>query len=196
MYFICTGHNAFFYEYLRDYLLIYVLNILFRVIDITAPLVYSLSFGIQRQRIYFPYFVCFNLPSWPFTVYILCFIYICIYLYIYPPHLCYRLNTVAEERMVRGCWLHRPLEIPLGTRRSSTSPWGGDDDHLLLHSLNHLRPLLRHASPAVCLVSRFIIPLYLHRTLGQVYFGYLLRYLPLSSFPALYRVIQLSMGEF
>ena len=122
---------------------------------------------------YFTYFVCLNLPSWPFTVYILCFIYICIYPYIYPPHLCYRLNTVAEERMVRGCWLHRPLEIPLGTRRSSTSPWGGDDDHLLLHSLNHLRPLLRHASPAVCLVSRFIIPLYLHRTLGQVYFGYL-----------------------
>ena len=87
----------------------------------------------------------------------LCIIYIYIPLYS-SLHLCYRLKSVAEERMVQGLWLHWPAVLPLGVSDDYwISPWGGNDDHLLLHSLNHLRPLLRHASPVVCLVSRFIL---------------------------------------
>ena len=87
MYFICTGHNAFFYEYLRDYLLIYVLNILFRVIDITAPLVYSLSFGIQRQRIILPILYVSICPHGRLQ-FIFCASSIYVYTFTFTPHTC------------------------------------------------------------------------------------------------------------
>ena len=78
-----------------------------------------------------------------------------------------RLKLVAEERMVQGLWLHRPAVLPLGVlRRVLGSLLEEEQRRLQLRSLNRLRPLLRHAPPALRLVSRFPIPHYLLRTLG------------------------------
>ena len=99
---------------------------------ITAPFDLLYSFFWLSMPAYFIFiFVCLSLPSW-------LLICLCILIYIYPctypSYLCYRLKSVAEERMVQGLWLHRPAVLPLGVsddlldfslrrkQRSSTTP--------------------------------------------------------------------------
>ena len=137
-------------------------------IYITAPFGFSYFFGIQRQHIYFILFfiVFLILPSWINYFICLCIPYVCTY---HSP-----LFTCVIDQT--GCRRENGTEPVIASARCLTarslptipwiSPWGGTNAHRQLHSLNRLRPLLRHAPPALRLVSRFPIPLYLLRTLG------------------------------
>ena len=134
-------------------------------IEIAAPFEFRVYLAFNACYFIFN-FVCLILPSWLWIIDILMhwYIYVPIYSISY---FFSRLKLVAEERMVQGLWLHRPAVLPLGVlRRVLGSLLEEEQRRLQLHSLNRLRPLLRHAPPALRLVSRFPIPHYLLRTLG------------------------------
>ena len=165
--FICTGHNAIFYKYLKDYLLVYVLNILFWSIWYHCTVwIIRISLAFNASIFIFIFIVCLICPH-GYTIFYMFVHPVGMYLFTHPFYLCYRLKLVAEERMVQGLWLHRPAVLPLGVlRRVLGSLLEEEQRRLQLRSLNRLRPLLRHAPPALRLVSRFPIPHYLLRTLG------------------------------
>ena len=134
-------------------------------VEIAAPFEFCVYLAFNACYFIFDLYVSFCPHGYEWLIYSCIDIYICTYIQYF--YLFSRLKLVAEERMVQGLWLHRPAVLPLGVlRRVLGSLLEEEQRRLQLHSLNRLRPLLRHAPPALRLVSRFPIPHYLLRTLG------------------------------
>ena len=140
--------------------------LIFYLIHWNCCTIWVFAFILAFNGSYFIYFVCSLSPSWLQVIYM--FVHWSIYIPIFSIFTCVIDQTGCRRENGTGSLIASARCV---TARSSPtipwiSPWGGTNAHRQLHSLNRLRPLLRHAPPALRLVSRFPIPLYLLRTLG------------------------------
>ena len=177
IYMFIPGHNALLYEYLKDFIdlhifwiLVFDIFICYCTDDIYLILILFLAFNALFCLI----FVCLVLPTRLYSSIFDMFVYIYIP-YIYPFIFLFSLNS--------GCRLREWLEVYdcIGLRSYRQ---GGTT--ISCHSLrrtqrSYTTPLAQPPFDRFYAMPRqlyawwvvFTIPLYLHRTLGQVYFRYL-----------------------